>query len=56
MCHLKTKVILVIMTATGTACESFSKYPINTPGKHEIKETQKTATLGTAYMLRKVLV
>jgi hypothetical protein len=28
----------------------------NTPGNHEVKELQKTAILGTAYILRKVLM
>ena len=28
----------------------------NIPGKHEVKELQKTAILGTAYILRKVLM
>ena len=34
---------------------SFRKYVSNIPGKHEIKELQKTAILGTAHILRKVL-
>jgi hypothetical protein len=29
---------------------------INVPGKHEVKELQKTAILGTAHILRKVLM
>jgi len=28
----------------------------NIPGKHEVKELQKTAILGTAHTLRKVLM
>ena len=28
----------------------------NTPGKHEIKELQETATLGTAHLLRRGLM
>ena len=28
----------------------------NIPGKHEVKELQKTAILGTARMLQKVLM
>ena len=28
----------------------------NIPGKHEVKELQKTAILGTAHILRKVLM
>jgi hypothetical protein len=35
---------------------SFRKYLSNIPGKHEIKELQKTAILGTAHILRKVLM
>jgi hypothetical protein len=31
------------------------KYVSNIPGNHEVKELQKTATLGTAHILRKVL-
>ena len=48
--------IPVIIGATGTVSKSFRKYPGNIPGKHEIKELQKTAILGTAHMLREVLV
>ena len=29
------------------------KYVSNIPGKHEVKELQKTAILGTAHILRK---
>jgi len=42
--------------ATGTISKSFRKYVINIPGKHEVKELQKTAILGTAHTLRKVLI
>ena len=31
------------------------KYISNIPGNHEVKELQKTAILGTAHILRKVL-
>ena len=47
MWNVKTKMIPVIMGATGTISKSFRK--------HEIKELQKTAILGTAFILRKVL-
>jgi len=40
---------------TGTISKSFRKYLSNIRGKHEIKELQKTAILGTAGMLQKVL-
>ena len=56
MWNVKTKVIPVIIGATGTISKSFRKYMSNIPGKHEVKELQKTATLGTAHILRKVLM
>jgi hypothetical protein len=46
----------VIIGATGTISKSFRKYLSSTPGKHEVKELQKTAILGTAHILRKVLL
>ena len=56
MWNVKTKVIPVIVGATGTISKSFRKYVSNIPGKHEVKELQKTAILGTAHILRKVLM
>jgi hypothetical protein len=56
MWNVKTKVTPVIIEATGTISKSFRKYLSNIPGKHDIKELQKTAVLGTAHMLRKVLM
>jgi len=55
MWNVKTKVIPVIIGATGTISKSFRKYVSNIPGYHEVKELQKTAILGTAHILRKVL-
>jgi hypothetical protein len=55
MWNVKTKVIPVIIGATGTILKSFRKYVSNIPGNHEVKELQKTAILGTAHILRKVL-
>jgi len=43
----------VIIGATGTILKSFIKYVSNIAGKHEVK---KTAILGTAHLLRKVLM
>jgi len=54
--NVKTKVIPVIIGATGTISKSLKKYVSNIPGKHEVKELQKTAILGTAHILRKVLM
>jgi len=56
MWNVKTKVIPVIRWATGTTSKSFRKYVSNVPGKREVKELQKTAILGTAHILRKVLM
>ena len=49
-------VIPVIIGATGTISKTFRKYVSNIPGNHKIKELQKTAILGTAHILRKVLM
>ena len=56
MWSIKTKAMPVIIGATGTLSKSFRKYVSNIPGKHEVKELQKTAILGTAHILRKVLM
>ena len=55
MWNVKTKVIPIIIGATGTISKSFRKYVSNIPGNYEVKELQKTAILGTAHILRKVL-
>ena len=56
MWNVKTKVIPVVIGAIGTISKSFRKYVSNIPGKYEVKELQKTAILGTAHILRKVLM
>jgi len=56
MWNVKTKVIPVIIGTTGTISKSLRKYASNIPGKHEVKELQKTAILGTAHILQKVLM
>jgi hypothetical protein len=43
--NVKTKVIVVIIGATGTISKSFSKYLSNVRVKHDIKELQQTALL-----------
>ena len=55
MWNVKTRVIPVIIGATGTISKSFRKYVSDIPGNHDVKELQKTAILGTAHILRKVL-
>ena len=51
---IKAELISVITGATGTISKSLRKYLINVQGKHEIKELQETALLGTEYKLREV--
>jgi hypothetical protein len=52
----KTRLILVIIGVTGTISKSLRKYVSAIPGNHEVKELQNTAILGTAHILRKVLM
>ena len=56
MWNVETKVIPVIIGATRTISKSYRKYVSNIPGNNEVKEVQKTAILGTAHILRKVLM
>ena len=56
MWNVRTKVIPVIIGATRTISKTFIKCVSNIPGKHEVKELQKTAVLSTAHLLRKVLM
>jgi len=41
MWNVKTKVMPVIIGATGAISKSFRKYVSNIAGKHEVKEIQK---------------
>ena len=52
--NVKTRVITVIIGATGTISKSFM-YVSDIPGNHDVKELENTAILGTAHILRKVL-
>jgi hypothetical protein len=56
MWNAKTRVIPVIIGATGTIAKSFRKYVSDIPGNRDVKELQKTAILGNAHTLRKVLM
>jgi hypothetical protein len=56
MWNVKTGVIPVIIGATGSVSKSFRKYVSTIPRNREVKELQKTAILGTAHTLRKVLM
>jgi hypothetical protein len=55
MWNVKTRATPAIIGATGTISKSFRKYVRSIPGNHEVRELQKTAILGTAHILRKVL-
>jgi uncharacterized protein YycO len=51
MWNVKAKVIPVTRGATGTISKSLRQYQSDIPRKHEIKELQTAAILGTAYIL-----
>ena len=53
MWNVKTKVIPVIIGATGTISKSFRKYVSNIPRNHEVKKLQKAAILGIAHIIPK---
>ena len=55
MWNVKARLIPLVTGATGTISKSFRKYVSNIPGNRDVKELQKTAILGTARILRKVL-
>jgi len=46
MWNVKTKVIPVIIGATGAISKSLSQYLSNITGEHEIKELQKNSHVG----------
>jgi hypothetical protein len=56
MWNVKTRVIPIIIEATGTISKSFRKYVSTIPGNLEVNELQTTAILCTAHVLRKVLM
>jgi hypothetical protein len=55
MWNVKAKVIPVTIGTSGTISKSFGKYVSDIPGNNDVRELQKTAILGTAHILRKVL-
>jgi hypothetical protein len=56
MWNVKTMVIPVIIGASGMISKSLRKYVSIIPGNHDVRELQKTAILGTAHILWKVLM
>jgi hypothetical protein len=55
MWNVNTKAIPITITATGTISKSFKIHPTNMLRKHEIKDLEKIAILGTAHILQKIL-
>jgi hypothetical protein len=53
--ELKCTVIPVIIGATGIVTRSLRKHLEAVPGKRSVDSVQKTAVLGTAHIMRKVL-
>jgi hypothetical protein len=56
MWNVQGRVIPLIIGATGNISESLRQYLGHLTGKHEIKEQQTTAILGTANILREMLM
>jgi hypothetical protein len=56
MWNVKAKVIPVTIGATWTISKSLRKHVSIIPGNHDVRELQETAILGTAHVLRKVLM
>jgi hypothetical protein len=56
MWNVKTRLIPVIIGATGTVSKSFIKYVSDIPENHDVRELQKTVILGTAPILPEVLM
>ena len=44
--NVKSRVIPVIIGATGTVSESFRKHVSNIPGNHEVRELQNNSHIG----------
>jgi hypothetical protein len=56
MWNVETRVIPVIIGATGTISKSLRNYVSTIPANLEVRELQKTAILGTAHVLREMLM
>jgi hypothetical protein len=56
MWNVKTRVMPVIIGATGTISKSLRKHVSTISGNHGVKEVEKTAIMATAHIFRKVLM
>ena len=55
MWNLKCTIVQVVIGATGIVTRSLKKNLETIPGNHSIDSLQKTTTLGTSHIIRKVL-
>ena len=55
MWNKRVQVVPVIIGATGVIDKNIKKYIGKIPGHHKIYNLQRSAILGTAHILRKVL-
>ena len=55
MWSLKTKIIPLIIGATGVISKSVVKFVEEIPGEHNLKIMQKTVILKTAHIIRKTI-
>jgi hypothetical protein len=55
MWNIKCKIVLLVTGATGIVTEGLRKNLEDMPGEYSIDSLQKTAVLGTAHIIRKVL-
>jgi len=55
-CDKRHPYYIIIRGMTGIISKSLRQYLRNIPGKHEIKELQKSTILSTAHRLQKVLM
>ena len=55
MCNKKVEAIPIIIGATGIVEKGIQSYLQKIPGKHNLYNLQRSAILGTAHILRKVL-
>ncbi len=51
----KVEVVPIVIGATGVVERNMTKYLNKIPGKHNVYNLQRSAVLGTAHILRKVL-
>jgi hypothetical protein len=56
LCIKSCRVIIIIIIITIITIITFRKYVSTIPGNHDVRKLQKTAILGTAHIIQKVLM